>query len=155
MLVLLLATLLLMASQLLRVSLLPACLLLLASLVLLALVFYVLYCTMRHPPDHQTKAIGVSTTVGTLISGFWYHRISQLIAGGCRPSFNSLHPSHLSEPVFLNVYGAQELIPRNEFRQPMWPGGPVRFVRKPYSYSVPSPHRLFKNSSSDTVPCTS
>jgi hypothetical protein len=25
----------------------------------------------------------------------------------------------LSEPVFLNVYGAQELIPRNEFRQPM------------------------------------
>jgi hypothetical protein len=25
----------------------------------------------------------------------------------------------LSEPVFLNVYGAQESIPRNEFRQPM------------------------------------
>ncbi len=24
-----------------------------------------------------------------------------------------------SEPVFLNVYGAPELIPRNEFRQPM------------------------------------
>jgi hypothetical protein len=24
-----------------------------------------------------------------------------------------------SEKVFLNVYGAQELIPRNEFRQPM------------------------------------
>jgi hypothetical protein len=24
-----------------------------------------------------------------------------------------------SEPVFLNVYGAQELIPRNEFRQPI------------------------------------
>jgi hypothetical protein len=23
------------------------------------------------------------------------------------------------EPVFLNVYGAQESIPRNEFRQPM------------------------------------
>jgi hypothetical protein len=23
------------------------------------------------------------------------------------------------EPVFLNVYGAPELIPRNEFRQPM------------------------------------
>ena len=32
------------------------------------------------------------------------------------------HPSHgsiRSEPVFLNVYGAQESIPRNEFRQPM------------------------------------
>jgi hypothetical protein len=24
-----------------------------------------------------------------------------------------------SEPVFLNVYGAQESIPRNKFRQPM------------------------------------
>ncbi len=31
-----------------------------------------------------------------------------------------------NEPVFLNVYGAPESIPRNEFRQPMWPGGPVR-----------------------------
>ncbi len=29
-----------------------------------------------------------------------------------------------SEPVFLNVYGAQESIPRNEFRQPMKPDGP-------------------------------
>jgi hypothetical protein len=29
-------------------------------------------------------------------------------------------PQHwYSEPVFLNVYGAQELIPRNEFGQPM------------------------------------
>jgi hypothetical protein len=25
----------------------------------------------------------------------------------------------VTEPVFLNVYGAPELIPRNEFRQPM------------------------------------
>jgi hypothetical protein len=25
----------------------------------------------------------------------------------------------IPEPVFLNVYGAQESIPRNEFRQPM------------------------------------
>jgi hypothetical protein len=30
------------------------------------------------------------------------------------------------EPVFLSVYGAQESILRNEFRQPMQPGGPVR-----------------------------
>ncbi len=27
--------------------------------------------------------------------------------------------STAAEPVFLNVYGAPELIPRNEFRQPM------------------------------------
>ncbi len=31
-----------------------------------------------------------------------------------------------TEPVFLNIYGDQESIPRNEFRQPMKPGGPVR-----------------------------
>ncbi len=31
-----------------------------------------------------------------------------------------------AEPVFLNVYGAPESIPKNEFRQPMQPGGPVR-----------------------------
>ncbi len=53
---------------------------------------------------------------------------------------------NLPEPVFLNVYGAQEPIPRHQFRQPMYPGGPVQ---QPYSYSVPSPHRFFKNSSSD------
>ncbi len=83
---------------------------------------------------------------------------------GCCPWFESLptqrsSPVHLpplwwspspswvsqmfTEPVLLNVYGAPELIPRNEFRQST--GGPVR---KPYSSSMPSPHRLFKNSSS-------
>jgi hypothetical protein len=39
-----------------------------------------------------------------------------------RPSFSlrfSLDCVSSSEPVFLNVYGAPELIPRNEFRQPM------------------------------------
>jgi hypothetical protein len=33
----------------------------------------------------------------------------------------ALYPIHmviLEDPVFLNVYGAQKLIPRNEFRQP-------------------------------------
>ncbi len=55
-----------------------------------------------------------------------------------------------AEPVLLNVYGAPALIPRNEFRQPMQPGGTVR---KPYSSSVPSPHRLFKNYSSAEYFC--
>jgi hypothetical protein len=31
-----------------------------------------------------------------------------------------------TEPVFLKDYGAQESIPRHQFRQPMQPGGPVR-----------------------------
>ncbi len=36
------------------------------------------------------------------------------------PSLSPLYfSSAYSEPVFLNVYGAQESIPRNEFRQPM------------------------------------
>jgi hypothetical protein len=30
-----------------------------------------------------------------------------------------LHTSENPEPVLINVYGAPELIPRNEFRQPM------------------------------------
>ncbi len=37
-------------------------------------------------------------------------------------------------------------IPKNRFLQPMSPGRPVR---QPYSYSVPSPHRLFLNSSTE------
>ncbi len=37
-----------------------------------------------------------------------------------------LEPALQSEPEFLNFLGAQESIPRNQFRQPMWPGGPVR-----------------------------
>jgi hypothetical protein len=41
-----------------------------------------------------------------------------------------------AEAVLLNFYGAQKLIPRNRFRQPMQPGGPVR---EPYSYLVPGP----------------
>jgi hypothetical protein len=45
-----------------------------------------------------------------------------------------------TEPEFVNFYGAQESIPRNRFRQPMKPGGPIR---QPHSDSVPCPHRLF------------
>jgi hypothetical protein len=31
-----------------------------------------------------------------------------------------------TEPVVVIVYGAQESIPRNRLRHPMWLGGPVR-----------------------------
>jgi hypothetical protein len=31
----------------------------------------------------------------------------------------SVRVEYFTEAVFLNVYGAQESIPRNEFRQPM------------------------------------
>jgi hypothetical protein len=37
-----------------------------------------------------------------------------------RYSFLPVYKTQFSpEPVFVNVYGAQELIPRNRFRQPM------------------------------------
>jgi hypothetical protein len=44
-----------------------------------------------------------------------YLRIHELIT---EPPFLYLDKKH-SEPVLLNVYEAPELIPRNEFRQPM------------------------------------
>ncbi len=36
------------------------------------------------------------------------------------------------EPVFVNVYGAQKLIPRNRLHQPKQPGGPVRQIGLSY-----------------------
>ncbi len=49
-----------------------------------------------------------------------------------------------AEPEFLNFQGAQESIPKNQFRQAVKDGGPVRQL---YSYSVPSPIDYVKNSS--------
>ncbi len=56
-------------------------------------------------------------------------------------------PQKWPEPVFLNVYGAQESIPRNEFRQPIWPGGPR--YDNPISTSILAPIDFLKNSSSE------
>jgi hypothetical protein len=39
--------------------------------------------------------------------------------GGFQLLVYSTSTTKQTEPVFLNVYEAQELIPRNEFRQPM------------------------------------
>ncbi len=41
-------------------------------------------------------------------------------------------PPLSTEPVFVIVYGAQESIPRNRFRQSMWLGGPVRKIGLSY-----------------------
>ncbi len=38
-------------------------------------------------------------------------------------------------PEFVNVQGAQEQIPRNRFRRPMQPGGPVRQTGLQYRYA--------------------
>ncbi len=72
--------------------------------------------------------------LGIIVSNFRH-----FVFAVCRGS-QARWRKEIAEPAILNVYGAPELIPRNEFRQPMWPGGPVRL---PYSSSVPSPHRLF------------
>ncbi len=45
---------------------------------------------------------------------------NRLLSGGKQWCFaSSFNFESRSEPVFWNVYGAQELTPRNEFRQPM------------------------------------
>ncbi len=36
--------------------------------------------------------------------------------------------SNSTEPLFVILYGAQESVPRNRFRQPMWLGGTVRKI---------------------------
>ncbi len=41
------------------------------------------------------------------------------IVGGTETNFLTVPCETISEPGFLNVYRAQESIPRNEFRQPM------------------------------------
>ncbi len=52
------------------------------------------------------------------------------------------------EAEFLNFYGAQESISRNQFRQPMYSSLAGPYDNPPYSYSV-SPHSLFKNTSTE------
>ncbi len=52
--------------------------------------------------------------------------------------------THNPEPVFLNAYGAQESIPRNEFRQPMFLAGrynkpiPPRFLAPIDCLNIPA-----------------
>jgi hypothetical protein len=49
---------------------------------------------------------------------FHHHQIPSRTGGmGGGQTVDSIQYS--TEPVLLNVYGASELIPRNEFRQPM------------------------------------
>jgi hypothetical protein len=38
---------------------------------------------------------------------------------GSEGNWNEKSKRMEAEPVFLNIYGAQESIPRNQFRQPM------------------------------------
>jgi hypothetical protein len=45
--------------------------------------------------------------------------------------------SNTIKPLFLNVYGAQKSIPRNEFRQPMKPG-PVFVDVYGFQESIPN-----------------
>ncbi len=51
--------------------------------------------------DNVLSKKGLDNNMSCVLSKIW-------------PLYN-VHP----EPVFLNVYGAKEAIPRNEFRQPM------------------------------------
>ncbi len=64
----------------------------------------------RRVVQHRSSFIVVCTFTNTKL---YFH--SNVLP--YTPSFHRNYNS--TEPVFLNVYGAPELIPRNEFRQPM------------------------------------
>jgi hypothetical protein len=67
--------------------------------------------------QHQTRVrrIVVGSKMGRNERQVMRRSEEAKIAGGQDSSSTQLSP----EPVFLNVYGAPESIPRNEFRQPM------------------------------------
>jgi hypothetical protein len=55
----------------------------------------------------------------TLPEEFFFYRSFKIVGIILYPDPDSNIFEKESEPVFLNVYGAQESIPRNKFRQPM------------------------------------
>ncbi len=69
--------------------------------------------------------------------------------GGGRGGGGAINRDFKNEPVFLHDYGAQESIPRNEFRQLNLCSLAGRYDNPiPPWFLAPSPHRFFKNSSS-------
>jgi hypothetical protein len=56
--------------------------------------------------------------LGTFCTGF-KARIFKLLRSAGIDSKKPIPPAYIAEPVFLNVYGVQEWIPRKQFRQPM------------------------------------
>ncbi len=97
--------------------------------------FYRMYCTAT---DRWKKLLFQSDA--EYCSNTFYWRIE----------FRSSHTAENTEPAFSNLFGAQETIPQNRFHQPMKPGGPIR---QTYSYLVPIPHTMFKNSSTVVTYC--
>jgi hypothetical protein len=49
-----------------------------------------------------------------------------------------------TEPEFVNVEGAQELIQSNQFRQAMYPGGPEHVFLNVYGAHESSPRNEFR-----------
>ncbi len=78
------------------------------------------------------------------------NRVNQLVEVGYR-----LQVIEPLEPVFVNDYGAQELIPRNRFRQLMFSGGPFRQIGyrtgPPGWESIPGLLKMFTNTGSASV----
>ena len=111
-------------------------------------VFTVIYTNLHLPLIFLDCIISLPYFLSKAEAGSKYPRWRKNYSCRLRISVQRLLQYFPTKPIFLNVYGTQESIPRNEFRQPKQPGGPVR---KPYSSSVPSPHRLFKNSSSGYI----
>ncbi len=71
-----------------------------------------LFCCIRESLDKNNNPSTIEFTTGLekIVLGASHHSQYQYPIG---------QSGGAAEPVFLNVYGAPESIPRNEFRQPM------------------------------------
>jgi hypothetical protein len=70
----------------------------------------------------QKLIVGIFSSVFIDKSKYWKKSVQPffcLIEGSPHPPPQTRSKNDGSEPVLLNVYGAPELMPRNEFRQPM------------------------------------
>jgi hypothetical protein len=97
--------------------------------------------------SHLFVSAGFGLSIGVSHCFTLHALIRRLARGqGCSPIVMSPGAYTVQSRYFKTFNEAQESIPRNQIRQPMLPGGPLR---QPYSYSVLSCHGLFKNSSTE------
>ncbi len=83
-------------------------------------------CGVGDPPNAKTINKKMFTTRPLCATIFRQSCLAQAYWTVPRPTLLFFKSS--SAPVFVNVCGVQESIPRNRFRQPMQPGGPIRQI---------------------------
>jgi hypothetical protein len=71
------------------------------------------------PPENSSDAENSTENLGPHAKNFFCSMYEMSQRHPVWVAENHVKPCNSAEPVLLNVYGALELIPRNEFRQPM------------------------------------